>query len=296
MVKRRKKKINAESLIMDIIVHVVLITFTLLCLYPVWYVIVASFSETSELMLNPGFLLWPKKLVFGAYQMVFDNVLLMRGFANSVKYLVIRLPINIVLTLLCGYFMACTGMKLKKPITAIIMFTMFFGGGMIPAYLNIRDLKLFDTMWALILPGALSVYNAIICKTAIEGVPDSLTESAYIDGANDIQVIFKIIIPLIKPTLAVLLLYYGVGFWHSWFNASIYIRDNTLLPVQNIIRQILIQNQKLSGSTASVDDYNSYAETIKYAGIVISTFPIMCIYPFLQKYFTKGVMIGAVKG
>ena len=176
------------------------------------------------------------------------------------------------------------------------MFTMFFGGGMIPAYINIRDLGMFDTIWALILPGSFSVYNAIICKTAIEGIPESLAESAYIDGANDLQVLWKIITPLIKPTLAVLLLYYGVGFWNSWFNASIYIRDNTLLPVQNIIRQILIENKPLSGSSSNVDDYNAYAETIQYAAIVISTFPIMCIYPFLQKHFTKGVMIGAVKG
>ena len=294
--KKRTKKINMESLVLDTIIYIILIAFTLICLYPVWYVIVASFSNSTDLMMNPGFLLWPKQFVIGAYKMVFENPRLMTGFINSVKYLVIRLPINIVLTLLCGYFMACTGMRLKKPITGLIMFTMFFGGGMIPAYINIRDLGMFDTIWALILPGSFSVYNAIICKTAIEGIPESLAESAYIDGANDIQVLWKIITPLIKPTLAVLLLYYGVGFWNSWFNASIYIRDNTLLPVQNIIRQILIQNKPLSGSSSNVDDYNAYAETIQYAAIVISTFPIMCIYPFLQKHFTKGVMIGAVKG
>ena len=296
MMKKRTKKINMESLILDIVIYTTLTIFTLVCLYPVWYVVVASFSESTDLMMNPGFMLWPKKFVMGAYEMVFENPRLMTGFVNSVKYLLIRLPLNIVFTLLCGYFMACSGMRLKKPIIGIIMFTMFFGGGMIPAYINIRDLGLYDTMWALILPGSLSVYNAIICKTAIEAIPESLAESAYIDGANDIQVLFKIITPLIKPTLAVLLLYYGVGFWNSWFNASIYIRDNELLPVQNIIRQILIQNKDLSGSTSNVDDYNAYAETIKYAAIVISTFPIMCIYPFLQKHFTKGVMIGAVKG
>ena len=289
--KRRKKKINMENLILDIIIYTMLIAFTFICLYPVWYVIVASFSNSTDLMMNPGFMLWPKEFVTGAYKMVFENPRLMTGFINSVKYLAMRLPINIILTLLCGYFMACTGMKLKKPITALIMFTMFFGGGMIPTYMNIRDLGMYDTMWALILPGSFSVYNAIICKTAIEGIPESLAESAYIDGANDLQVLFRIITPLIKPTLAVLLLYYGVGFWNSWFNASIWIRDNTLLPVQNIIRQILIENKPLSGASSNVD-----AETIQYAAIVISTFPIMCVYPFLQKYFTKGVMIGAVKG
>ena len=158
-----------------------------------------------------------------------------------------------------------------------------------------KSLGLYNTIWALVLPTALSVYNAIIAKTAIEGIPESLKESAYIDGANDFQIIFKIILPLIKPTLAVLLLYYGVGHWNSWFQASIYIKDSDKLPVQNVLRSILLANKDLAGSGGS-DSYNAYAETVKYAAIIISTVPILCIYPFLQKYFTKGVMIGAVKG
>lgn len=291
--KFRKKK--AGDRILDIVIYLVLITLTLLCVYPVWYVLVASFTNSTELMRNPGFLLWPTKFVGSAYKLVFENPLFTTSFLNSVKILVMGLPINIVLTMLCGYFMACTGMMWKKPINFLIIFTMFFSGGLIPGYLNIKSLGLYDTTWAIILPGALSVYNAIICKTAIEAVPESLKESAYMDGANDFQIIFKIILPLIKPTLAVLLLYYGVGHWNGWFQASIYIRDSTKLPVQNILRSILLANQDLAGSTGS-DNYNAYAETIKYAAIVISTVPILCVYPFLQKYFTKGVMIGAVKG
>lgn len=289
------KKKKPGELIFDIIIYLVLILLTILCLYPVWYVLVASFTDTTELMKNPGILLWPTKFAGNAYKLVFESALFTTGFFNSVKILLIGLPINIVVTLLCGYFMSCTGMMWKKQINFLIMFTMFFSGGLIPAYLNIRSLGLYNTVWALVLPGALSVYNAIICKTAIEAVPESLKESAYIDGANDFQIIFKIILPLIKPTLAVLLLYYGVGHWNSWFNASIYIKDSVKLPVQNILRSILLANQDMAGSS-NADTYNSYAETIKYAAIVISTFPILCIYPFLQKYFTKGVMIGAVKG
>ena len=295
LMKKKRKKINKADLTMDIVIAGVLIALTLVCIYPVWYVIAASFTNTSELMMNPGFLLWPKKTVIGAYKLVLENQRLLSGLKNSILILGIGLPINIFLTMLCGYFLACNGMLWKKPIATLIMITMFFNGGMIPAYLNIKELGLYDSIWALVLPTALSVYNAIICKTAIEGIPDSLRESAYLDGANDFQVIFKIILPLIKPTLAVLLLYYGIGHWNAWFEASIYMKSPEKLPVQNIIRSILLSNASVSGAAAG-DDYNTYAETIQYAAIVITMFPVMCIYPFLQKYFAKGVMIGAVKG
>ena len=285
-----KRKID----VMDLITYTLLVVFTIACIYPVWYVLAASFSNGTELAKHPGFLLWPKNFTTGAYSMVFQNPLIMNGLKNSIKILLYGLPINMVMTILCGYFLACSGMRLKKPITAMIMFTMFFSGGMIPGYLNVKDLGLYDKIWALVLPGALNVYNAIICKTAIESIPSSLSESAYLDGANDFQVLWKVIVPLIKPTLAVLLLYYGVGHWNSWFNASIYIWDNANLPVQNVIRSIMLAIQELSGTAG--DTYKAYAETIKYAACVITTVPIMCVYPFLQKCFTKGVMIGAVKG
>lgn len=174
---------------------------------------------------------------------------------------------------------------------------MFFSGGMIPSYLNIRSLGLYNSLFALILPGAVSVYNSIICKTEIEAIPDSLMESAYIDGANDLTILFRIVAPLIKPTMAVLLLYYGVGHWNSWFNASIYLQDNNKLPIQNIMRAILIANSNVLNSAAAENDQvNQFAEAIKYATIILTTVPVLCIYPFVQKYFVKGVMIGAVKG
>ena len=289
------KKIKAGDLVMDAIIYLILILLTLVCIYPVWYVLVASITSGTELARNPGILLWPEKVTFEAYGLVGQNPLIKGSLINSILVLLGGLPINIVLTMLCGYFLACSGMMWKKPIAGIIMFTMFFSGGMIPQYLNVRSLGLYNSIWALILPGAMGVYYAIICKTAIEAIPDSLRESAYLDGANDFQVIFKVILPLIKPTLAVLLLYYGVGHWNSWFPASIYIKDNEKLPAQNVIRGILIENSALGGASDG-DNYNAYAETIKYAVIVVTTAPVLCIYPFLQKYFAKGVMIGAVKG
>lgn len=287
-----KRKIKSGDLIMDSIIAVILCLLTFVCFYPMWFVLMASLSSSSAVVSSSGVMFWPEGFSMRAYELVFSHKLFVSGFINSIKIEVLSLPINIIMTLLCGYFLSCTGMLLKKPITAMILFTMYFGGGMIPAYLNVRNLGLYNSVWALVLTSALSIYNAIICKTAIESIPNSLSESAYIDGANDLQIIYKIIIPLIKPTLAVLILYYGVGHWGSWFNASIYLKDNDKLPIQNVLRSVLI----LENDMAEADEFADYKETIKYAAVIVSTVPIMCIYPFLQKYFTKGVMIGAVKG
>ncbi len=288
---RKKKKISAHDITLDAIVYLILVIVLLVSLYPIWYVIICSFSNSTDIVRQTGLYLWPEHFNMDAYAKVFQNQLILSGFKNTLIILAWSLPINMILTIFCGYFMAGRRMMWKKPIVFIMLFTMYFGGGMIPTYLNIIDLGLLDSIWALILPGV-SIYNSIICKTAIEAIPESLSESAYIDGANDFQILYKIIVPLIKPTLAVLLLYYMVGQWNSWFSASIYLKSDDKLPLQNVLRYILMAN---SGNNLG-DEYNEYAETIKYAVIVVSSLPIMCVYPFLQKYFTKGVMIGAVKG
>lgn len=292
----KKKRIRPGDLAIDVIIYALLIVIFIVMLYPIWYVVMASFSTSAEVTLSGGLLLWPKKFVTGAYELVFKNGRLMNGFKNSILILLISLPLNILLTLITGYFMASTNVMWKKPVVLMMMLTMFFGGGMIPNYLNIRSLGLLNSLWALILPGVVSVYRSIICKNAIESIPSSLPESAFIDGANDFQVIWHILVPLIKPTLAVLLLYYGVGHWNAWFHASIYLRDDTWTPVSNVLRAMLIENSELSMGITGGDNYDTYAETVKYAAIVVSTFPIMCVYPFLQKYFAKGTMTGAVKG
>ncbi len=293
----RHRKRSRGDFVIDITVTLLMLGLIIVTFYPIWYVVCASFSSSAAISTNPGKLFWPRDFGLGAYKKALEHPLIISGFRNILIVLALSLPLNIIMTLLCGYFMAAKNVFWKKYIIAYLMFTMFFGGGLIPAYLNQKSLGLYNNLWALIIPGALSLYNAIICKTAIEAVPESLTESAYIDGAGDFTVLFKIITPLIKPTLAVLLLYYGVGHWNSWFNASLYITKNELLPIQNILRAVLIANSNLLNEGASnKDTMDTYAETIKYAAIVISTVPILCIYPFLQKYFVKGVMIGAVKG
>ena len=292
-----KIKLSKGDRIFNVFNIIFMTILVLATLYPVYYVLVASFTDNTTLLQSPGFLLYPRGFTVGAYEMALRHPLLLGAYRNTLFILIVSLPINIALTLCCGYFMASRGMFFRKPIIIFILFTMWFNAGMIPIFLNVQSLGLLNSLWSLILPSAMSVFNAIICKTAIEALPQSLIESAYIDGANDIVIIGRIVFPLIMPTIAVLLLFYGVGHWNAWFWATIFIRDNSLLPVQNLLRAVLIEaDQLLQSAGGEGDRTNLYAETIKYAAIVITTAPVLFIYPFLQKYFVKGVLIGAVKG
>ena len=290
-----RKKFNSDT-VFNIVVYTIAISLAALWLYPLIYVVSASFS-TPESLLSGEVVLLPKSFNFSAYKYIFQDSGILTGYRNTIFYSVVGTVYNMLLTICAAYPLSRPDLKGRGGLTLMMTFTMFFGGGMIPTYLNIRDLGLYNSLWALILPGMISVYNSIICRTAIEGVPESLKESAYIDGANDIIIVFRIILPLIMPTIAVLLLYYGVGHWNAWFNASIYLQDNELLPIQNIMRSILIANSNiLNAAAAENDQTNQFAESIKYATIILTTVPVLCIYPFLQKYFVKGVMVGAVKG
>lgn len=288
------KKIKLEDFFLDGFIYTLLIIIMIVTFYPMWHVIVASFSDTTDLAKETGFLLWPKRITAGAYKMVFENRKVWTAYKNTLKLVAIGVPYHIILTLIPGYFMSKTRMMWKKPIVFMMLLSMYISGGLIPAYLNIKSLGLMDTIWALILPGGVSVYHAIIFKTSIEALPDGLVEAAYIDGANDIHVLFRIVMPLIKPSIAVISLYNAVGHWNGWLAPSLYLKQESKLPLQNILRAILLANQSLLES--GIDGYDEYSETIKYAAIVVSTLPILCFYPFIQKYFVKGVMIGAVKG
>lgn len=268
--------------------------------YPVYYIVVASFSNPQELSRHSG-ILWSvlKPFTTSAYKMVFRHALIFSGLKNTLFILVVGLVVNMVLTILGAYFLSVEGPMLKTPITFMIIFTMYFSGGMIPGYLNVQSLGLLNTRWPLILVGAISTTNLIIMKSAFQSIPSSLTEAARLDGASYLQILLKIMIPLSKATLAVLVLYYGVSHWNSWFSASIYIRDTELYPLQLVMRNILaLQDQSMSGimSDVSGDEAAMVAELIKYALIVVGTAPILVLYPFLQKHFVKGVMVGAIKG
>lgn len=288
-----KQKISKSDRIFNLCNTIFMIALIVITAYPMLHVLNASFSNNTRLVSEPGILLWPKGFTIGAYKLAFKHPLILSGFKNSILILVLSLPLNILLTLFGAYFLASKNVLFKKVIVFFMMFTMFFSGGLIPMYLNQRSLGLYNNLAALIIPGAVNMFNVIICKTAMENLPDSLSESAYIDGANDLVILFRIITPLIMPTVAVVLLYYAVGHWNNWFSASIFIEDNRKLPIQNILRSLLIMNQD---TLAGGDRFDSYAETIKYAAIIITTVPVLCIYPFLQRFFVKGITVGAVKG
>ena len=297
MKTKSKIKKSKSDIIFDVINTCIMIFLVVITIYPFYYVVIASVSDNTRLQAFKGILTLPQGFNLGAYKLAFEHPLILSGYKNTLIILACYLPLSLLMTVLCANFMAAKKVMFKKPLVLFMMFTMYFSGGLIPTFLNIRDLGMYNSLSSLIIPGCLSMYNAFIVRTAIEGIPDSLYESAYIDGAGELQILFKITIPLIKPTLAVILLYYGVGKWNEWFSAAIYIKDNSLLPIQNILRSILIENSEILNAKEYGDTVaNSFTETIKYAAIVISTVPILCIYPLVQKHFTKGVMIGAVKG
>ncbi len=266
--------------------------------YPIYYVVVASFSDPGELSKHAGALWAPlEPLTLSAYRMLFKNPLILSGLGNTVLVLAAGLTVNMILTVFGAYFLTIKGPMLKNVITFMIIFTMYFSGGLVPSYLNIKDLGLLDSLWALILPGAINTTNLIILKSGFQAVPESLRESATLDGATHLQILTKIMLPLTKATLAVLVLYYAVAHWNSWFNASIYLRSSEKYPLQLVMRKILqMTTSQAMAEGAGMDEAAKVADLIKYALIVVSTAPILCIYPFLQKYFIKGTMIGAVKG
>ncbi len=276
----------------------IMILLVIVTAYPIYYVLIASFSDPTELSLHPGVLLAPlKPFTLSAYKMVLNNPLITSGFKNTLFILVVGVSINLVLTVMTAYVLSLKDLMLKNPITFFIIFTMYFSGGMIPSYLNIRDLGMIDSLWSLIIPGAISTTNLIIMKTAFQTIPDSLFESARLDGATHTKILVKIMLPLSVPTIAVMILYYGVGHWNSWFSASIYLQTNTKFPLQLVMRNILNATQvsdMLGG--ADMSEMAKLVELIKYALIIVSTLPILVLYPFLQKYFVKGIMIGAIKG
>ena len=267
--------------------------------YPVYYVVAASLSNAVALTRYTGPLLLPLEPVsLTAYDLVFRNPLVLSGYTNTVFVLIVGLLISLSLTVVGVYCLTLKKAMLMNPLSYMILFTMYFSGGMIPTYVLIRGLGMIDSLWALILPGAINTYNLLIMRSAFSGIPDSLYEAAYLDGASLPHIMLWIYLPLSGATLAVILLYYAVGYWNAWFNASLYIRTAKKYPLQLVLRQILILNENSNLNATIVDNGEQalYADQIKYALIVVSTLPILLLYPFLQKFFNKGVMIGALKG
>ena len=269
----------------------------ILCLYPVVYVLFASLSSASKLLSHTGLLFAPLDFTVDAYMRVFQYPMILKGYANTIFIVVVGVALNMAMTILGAFFISRKKVKWKKPIMLMILFTMFFSGGLIPFYLTVRSLGLENSQWALIFPSLINTFNLIIMRTGFEVIPDSLEESVEIDGGNHFVTLTRICIPLIMPTLAVITLYYAVEKWNAWFHAAIFLNDRTKYPLQLVLREILISNDTTKmTSNVEVGDAESVADTIKYAIIMVATVPILCLYPFLQKYFMKGILIGSVKG
>ena len=271
----------------------VLLLVALATLYPFLYVVFASVSEPLKLLTRQGLLWYPAGITWNAYKKVFANSSIYSGYLNTIFYVVAGTTVNIIATSVAAYVLSRKQLMLRRFFTLMIIFTMYFNGGLIPNYLLIKDLGMGNSRLALILPGAISTFNLMIMITGFREIPQALEESARIDGASDWTILFRIILPLAKPTIMVIMLYYAVGHWNSWFNAMIYIRDSTKMPLQIFLREILTRSQL--GSMAGDIEVEDVGITIKYATIIVSTLPILCLYPFIQKHFVKGVMIGAVK-
>ena len=273
-----------------------LMLIMLVCLYPVWYVAVASFSNSNALTQHSGLLFQPIGFSIDAYKKVFQNPMIGKDYLNTLFILIIGVFLDRVMTSLGAYFLSRKRVMFKKPIMLFIVFTMFFSGGMIPFYINLKELHLTNTLWGLIIPFMITTSNLIILRTSFESIPESLIEAAQIDGAGHIRILTTIVLPLSKAMLAVMVLYYGVSIWNSWFWASAILRNREMYPLQIILREILLSNDTSSMTAgASATDTEAIGMTIKYATIMVATVPILCVYPFLQKYFTKGTMVGAVK-
>ena len=296
MKTKSKIKVSVGERVFDTFNVTLLFLLMVVMLYPMLYVVFASISNPGELAAYDGLLYMPRGFSLAAYEAVKNNRMILRGYLNTLIVVVAGTVVNLVMTSLGAFVLSREGLPYKKYLNLFVTFTMFFGGGLIPTYLVVSDLGMVDKYLALILPGAISTYNMMIMRTSFQSIPKSLEESASIDGANELRILFSIILPLSMPVIAVMLLFYGVGHWNSWFNAVIYLRTRAKYPLQLILREILIEGQEDSMATnVGSLDKEAIGETIKYATIVVATVPILCIYPFLQKYFAKGVMVGAVK-
>lgn len=274
-----------------------LVLFCFTTLYPMLYVLAASLSNPLLVMKNEV-TLWPKGFTLLGYQKAFENSDVWNGYIMTFLYTGIGTFLNVFMTTLGAYPLARKDFYGRKFWTIFITFTMFFGGGMIPAYILIQKLHMYDNFWVMIIPVIMSTWNVIIMRTFItSNVPLELHESAVIDGANDLKILVRIVVPLCKPVMAVMCLFYGVDHWNEYFRAMIYLQTKSLYPLQLILRDILVQNLVPKNlTTEMLSDQKVIGEGIKYALIIIATVPILLVYPFIQKYFVKGMLIGSIKG
>lgn len=291
-----KKSVSEH--IFDIINIIIMVLLIIITLYPCYYVLVASFTDPTRIYEGSGLLLYPKGMSFNAYVSVIKYKKLWISYGNTIFYVAAGGFLSVMVTVITAFALSRRGLPFRNIIMFAILFTMYFSGGLIPTFLVVKRLGLLNTRWALILPTLVTTYNLIVTLSYFSGLPYELEEAAKVDGASDYRVLFSIMMPIAKPIIAVISLYYMVAIWNDYFHAMIYLDDSKLYPLQLVLREILIQGDTASvgGAASNAGDVKAYAENLKYTTIVVSTIPILCVYPYIQKFFVKGVTIGAVKG
>jgi putative aldouronate transport system permease protein len=299
----RKRSLGTH--ISDALIYAFLAVLSFICLAPLIHVLMASVSEPLPLEANMGLLLRPLGFTLKGYQLAFNIPSIKTGYINTFIIVLCGTAANMIMTCFAAYVISQKNWWYAKFITILAMITMFFSGGLIPTYLLVNNnLHMGDSLFALIVPNVISVWNLVVLRTGFATIPDSLTESAKLDGANDFTILARIIVPLAKATLAVIVLYYAVGHWNAWFDAMIYIRTRNKYPLQLVLREVIIlESSKTTTTGASqvleslnASDLSIYKKLVRYTTIVMATIPVLCFYPFIQKYFTTGVMIGSLKG
>ena len=282
-----------------ILIYILLAAIMLVVFLPLVYIVSASFSDPQAVISNEVWFL-PVRPTLRGYQAVFKNRNILTGFANSFYYMIVGTLVNIVMTVMCAYPLSRKEFTARNKVAMIFVFTMYFSGGLIPTYMLVNSLGLVNTRWSMIIPSAMSTYNMIICRTYfVNSIPDELYEAGQLDGCTPFKYLLRVVVPLSKPILAVLVLYYGVAKWNSYFDAMIYLKNQTMVPLQIVLRDILILNQvdyTMISDASAIAAQRGLTDLLKYSTIVVASLPVLCIYPFVQKYFVKGGMIGAVKG
>ncbi|HML47490.1 MAG TPA: carbohydrate ABC transporter permease [Clostridia bacterium] len=286
-----------DEIVFDVCNHLFLLFWAAIALYPLLYVLFGSLSDAGRLASHRGLLFYPLGVDFSAYKAVMSNPLILSGYRNTLFVVIGGTALNLLMTALAAFFLSRKDVMWKNAVMIMLTITMYFGGGLIPSYIVVTSLGMRNSLLALIVPSAVNAFNVIVMRTSFQSIPDSMEEAALLDGATQLDLLFRVILPLSKAILAVMALWYGVGHWNSWFSAAIYLSKRELWPIQLLVREILIARQTQAMTTdAAYGSEMQVAETIKYATIIIATVPILCVYPFLQKHFVKGVMIGSLKG
>ena len=293
---KKKKKVSPGDRIFGIVVTLVVLAMCIMVLYPIYYMFIVSISDGNA-VLRGDITVLPQGINFGAYKAVLTNEYVPRAYLNTILYTVIGTFIAVAMTALCAYPLSRKEIYGRGLFTGIVVFTMFFDAGIISNYMVVRSTGIMNTMWAIVLPGSINVWYMIIMRTFFADIPEELFESAKLDGANDLTIFAKMVLPLSKAVLATMVLFYAVGFWNQWLQPLIYLDDRKKFPMQLILRNIVLgADAALSKSMSAATDMATMGLNIKYAVIFVTILPILVIYPFVQKYFVKGVMVGSVKG